>query len=130
MLTRAALACVWLLRLLPLAVLAAIGNGFGTLLYALGRERRRICLINLARCLPELPERKRVALALRELGQATREVDQADAAALAAERIEQRAEAVADRGEHGERQQPEQPDTGEGGAGQHDFGACAPAGTL
>ena len=54
MLTRLALALMWLLRLLPLPLLAAIGDGFGTLLYALGRERRRICLVNLARCLPEL----------------------------------------------------------------------------
>ena len=37
MLTRAALALMWLLRLLPLSVLAAIGNGLGMLLYAFGR---------------------------------------------------------------------------------------------
>ena len=49
MLTRVALACVWLLRLLPLSALAVIGNGFGTLLYALGRERRRVCLIKIGR---------------------------------------------------------------------------------
>ena len=65
MLTRIALACIWLLRLLPLSALAAIGNGFGTLLYALGRERRRVCLINLARCLPELEAGERDALARR-----------------------------------------------------------------
>lgn len=65
MLTRSALGLIWLLRLLPLPMLAAIGNGFGTLLYALGRERRRVCLINLARCLPELPARERDALARR-----------------------------------------------------------------
>ena len=65
MLTRVALACIWLLRLLPLSALAAIGNGFGTLLYAFGRERRRVCLINLARCLPELAAGERDALARR-----------------------------------------------------------------
>jgi KDO2-lipid IV(A) lauroyltransferase len=65
MLTRIALAFLWMLRLLPLALLAAIGNGFGLLLYALGRERRRVCLINLARCLPELPQRERELLARR-----------------------------------------------------------------
>ena len=65
MLTRGALALLWLLRLLPLALLAAIGNGFGTLLHALGHERRRVCMINLARCLPELSERQRKALARR-----------------------------------------------------------------
>ena len=65
MLTRFALACLWLLRLLPLAALAAIGNGFGTLLYAFGHARRRVCLINLARCLPELEAGARDALARR-----------------------------------------------------------------
>ena len=56
---------MWLLQLLPLRLLAAIGDGFGMLLYALGRERRRVCLINLAHCLPELSEREREALARR-----------------------------------------------------------------
>ena len=65
MLTRIALAVLWLLRLLPLSVLAAIGNGFGTLLYALGRERRRVCRINLERCLPQLSAGERDALAQR-----------------------------------------------------------------
>jgi KDO2-lipid IV(A) lauroyltransferase len=65
MLTRAGLGLLWLLRLLPLPLLAAIGNGFGMLLYALGRERRRVCLINLSRCLPELSARERDALARR-----------------------------------------------------------------
>jgi len=65
MLTRGALGLLWLLRLLPLPVLAAVGNGFGVLLYALGRERRRVCLINLAHCLPELAAREREALARR-----------------------------------------------------------------
>ena len=65
MLTRTGLALIWLLSLLPLSLLAAIGNALGTLLYALGRERRRVCLINLARCMPELPEQERDALARR-----------------------------------------------------------------
>ena len=65
MLTRAALALMWLLRLLPLSALAALGNGLGLLLYAFGRERRRVCLINLARCMPELAPGEREALARR-----------------------------------------------------------------
>jgi Kdo2-lipid IVA lauroyltransferase/acyltransferase len=64
-LTRVALGLMWLLRLLPLSALAAVGNGLGTLLYAFGRERRRICLINLAHCMPELGAREREALARR-----------------------------------------------------------------
>ncbi len=65
MLTRVGLALMWLLQFLPLRAARAIGNGFGALLYALGRERRRVCLINLARCLPELSAREREALARR-----------------------------------------------------------------
>ena len=65
MLTRAALALMWLLRLLPLSVLATIGNGLGTLLYAFARARRRVCLINLAHCMPELAPGEREALARR-----------------------------------------------------------------
>jgi Kdo2-lipid IVA lauroyltransferase/acyltransferase len=65
MLTRIALALMWLLRLLPLPVLAALGNSLGLLLYAFGRERRRVCLINLAHCMPELAPGEREALARR-----------------------------------------------------------------
>ncbi|MEK7436835.1 MAG: lipid A biosynthesis acyltransferase [Pseudomonadota bacterium] len=63
--TRLALGLMWLLRLLPLALLAAIGNGFGTLLYAFGRARRRVCLINLEHCMPELTAGECDALARR-----------------------------------------------------------------
>ncbi len=41
MLTRVALAVVWLLRFLPLAVLAPVGRALGLLGYALVAERRR-----------------------------------------------------------------------------------------
>jgi len=65
MLTRSALAFLWLLRLLPLSLLAAIGNGFGLLLYGVSRERRRVCEVNLGHCLPQLPAPERRALARR-----------------------------------------------------------------
>ena len=65
MLTRVALAVVWLLSLLPLPALAAIGRGFGSLLYVFGRARRRVCLINLERCMPQLTAQEREALARR-----------------------------------------------------------------
>ncbi len=65
MLTRFVLVFLWLLRLLPLSALAALGNGFGLVLYAFGSERRRVCLINLEHCLPALGARKRAALARR-----------------------------------------------------------------
>jgi Kdo2-lipid IVA lauroyltransferase/acyltransferase len=61
--TRIALALVWLLHWLPLPLLAAIGRGFGRLLYALGRERRHITLTNLGLCFPQLSADERQALA-------------------------------------------------------------------
>lgn len=64
-LTRSALALLWLLRLLPLGVLAPIGQSLGLLGYALAAERRRVCLVNLARCFPSMSEAERRALTRR-----------------------------------------------------------------
>ena len=63
MLTRLALALVWILRLLPLALLVPLGRGLGILLYLLGHERRKVALTNLALCFPQWTEveRRRVA---------------------------------------------------------------------
>jgi KDO2-lipid IV(A) lauroyltransferase len=47
---------VWLLHFLPLWLLAPLGQGLGMLLYAFGRERRRVARINLRLCFPQLPE--------------------------------------------------------------------------
>jgi KDO2-lipid IV(A) lauroyltransferase len=55
----------WLLHFLPLTLLAPIGQGVGMLLYALGRERRRVARINLHLCFPGLSEREREALLRR-----------------------------------------------------------------
>ena len=63
--TRLAIAMMWLLHWLPLAVLAPLGQGLGRLLYALAGERRRIALTNLRLCFPELSEAERIALARR-----------------------------------------------------------------
>jgi Kdo2-lipid IVA lauroyltransferase/acyltransferase len=63
LLTRIAVAVVWILRFLPLALLAPIGSALGSLLYILGRERRKVCLTNLSRCLPEMTEKERRTLA-------------------------------------------------------------------
>ena len=59
MLTRAALSLVWLLRLLPLALLAPLGRGMGFLLYLLGRERRQVALTNVGLCFPHWAENER-----------------------------------------------------------------------
>ena len=65
MLTRLGVGFLWLLHFLPLPVLARIGAGLGRLAFVALRGRRHVCLVNLARCFPELDERARVALARR-----------------------------------------------------------------
>ncbi|MGE5791733.1 MAG: lipid A biosynthesis acyltransferase [Bacteroidota bacterium] len=74
MLTRVAVGLLWLLHFLPLRILAPIGAGVGRLAYLLWPPRRRICLVNLARCFPELDERARVALAKRHFAALGRSV--------------------------------------------------------
>ncbi|MBZ0145545.1 MAG: lipid A biosynthesis acyltransferase, partial [Rhodocyclaceae bacterium] len=63
MLTRLGLALIWLLHFLPLKRLAPVGELFGGLLYAFGRERRHVALTNLRLCYPQMPEGEREALA-------------------------------------------------------------------
>ena len=58
----ATLGLLWLLHLLPLPVLAAVGRGFGRLLHVLAPARRRVALRNVERCLPQLDEAQRRAL--------------------------------------------------------------------
>ncbi|MDC7703305.1 lipid A biosynthesis lauroyl acyltransferase [Vogesella indigofera] len=57
-----ALALLWLIRLLPLPVIHALAWGLGQLAYLLARERRRVGLINLRLCFPDmaLPQRRRL----------------------------------------------------------------------
>ena len=63
--SRLAIALFWLLHWLPLSVLSRIGSAFGLLLYVLVPPRRRIALINLGLCFPELSAARRRALARR-----------------------------------------------------------------
>lgn len=65
MIARIAAALMWLLHFLPLGLLAPAGEAFGMLFYALGRERRRVCSVNLARCFPDLSQAARRRLARR-----------------------------------------------------------------
>jgi KDO2-lipid IV(A) lauroyltransferase len=60
---RIVLGLMWLLHWLPLPMLGRFGELVGTLLFALLRSRRRIALINLRLCMPELSEAERTALA-------------------------------------------------------------------
>lgn len=59
---RVALAVLWLLHFLPLAVLAPLGRAAGTLLFHLSRERRTVARTNLQACFPQwsAAERERV----------------------------------------------------------------------
>ncbi|MGA8049304.1 MAG: lipid A biosynthesis acyltransferase [Burkholderiales bacterium] len=63
--SRVAIALLWLLHFLPLGALAALGNGLGMLVYHAARRRRRVALVNLQNCFPQLPpaERRRLARA-------------------------------------------------------------------
>ena len=60
---RLGLFVVWLLHLLPLALLAPLGRAVGQLLYAVARERRHVALTNLKLCFPQwsVAEQKRIA---------------------------------------------------------------------
>ena len=62
---RLALAVLWLLHFLPLAVLAPLGRALGLLLYALARERREVAQTNIGICFPDQPAAWRRALAIR-----------------------------------------------------------------
>jgi len=62
--SRLAIAFLWLLwRLLPMPVLARLGEGLGVLLHALVKSRRRIVLTNLRLSFPELSDDARAQLA-------------------------------------------------------------------
>lgn len=63
--TRLALLLMWLLHWLPFPLLAACGRAFGRLFHVLGRERRRVALINLGLCFPHLSAAEKSALARR-----------------------------------------------------------------
>ena len=54
---------LWLLHLLPMPLLAALGRGLGALLWVLARRRRRVALRNIELCFPDQPEPWRRALA-------------------------------------------------------------------
>ncbi|MDD5296973.1 MAG: lipid A biosynthesis acyltransferase [Rhodocyclaceae bacterium] len=60
--TRLFIFVLWLLHWLPLPFLAVLGNGLGMLLYALGRERRRVTRTNLRLCFPDMGETEREKL--------------------------------------------------------------------
>jgi KDO2-lipid IV(A) lauroyltransferase len=65
MLSHAGVLFMRLLSRLPLAWVRALGHALGALLFVVAWPRRRVALINLALCFPELTEEERHALARR-----------------------------------------------------------------
>jgi Kdo2-lipid IVA lauroyltransferase/acyltransferase len=64
----ALIALLWLLHWLPLPLLAALGQALGLLLWATAAGRRKVVLINLALCFPELNPAQRRRLARQHFG--------------------------------------------------------------
>lgn len=65
MMTRLALALMWLLHFLPLSTQALLGRGLGRLMYGLAGKRRRIALTNLRLCFPHMTDAERQDLVRR-----------------------------------------------------------------
>jgi len=65
MLTRFALGLIWLVHGLPFGAIARIGRGIGWLGYVLAAPRRKVVMVNLRLCFPELTEAARRDLARR-----------------------------------------------------------------
>ncbi len=61
--TRVVFALMWLVRLLPMRAIAAIGNALGWALFWLIPERRKVTRINLEKCFPQMPAEERERLA-------------------------------------------------------------------
>lgn len=74
MLSRLSIAAAWLLHLLPLPVLALLGNAVGVVIYGLARRRRHIAMVNLGLCFPELDQARIRSLALAHFKVLTRSV--------------------------------------------------------
>jgi KDO2-lipid IV(A) lauroyltransferase len=65
MVTRLLISVFWLLHVLPLPILAFLGRSLGSVLYFVGQSRRRVVMINLGLCFPELDPAARRRLARR-----------------------------------------------------------------
>ncbi|MGB8517826.1 MAG: lipid A biosynthesis acyltransferase [Gallionella sp.] len=59
MMTRLAVFIFWLMHFLPFSILVKIGNGLGSILFLLARERRRVATINLQLCFPYMTDVER-----------------------------------------------------------------------
>ncbi len=62
MLARLGVFVLWLIHFLPFRGIVAIGNILGSVLYLLAAERRRVGMINLKLCMPEMSDAARTRL--------------------------------------------------------------------
>ena len=62
MLARLGVFIFWLIHFLPFRAIVSIGNGLGVLLYPFSAERRRVGMINLRLCFPEMSDIERERL--------------------------------------------------------------------
>jgi KDO2-lipid IV(A) lauroyltransferase len=62
MIARLGVFVFWQIQLLPFRLIVTIGNGLGMLLYPLANERRKVGLINLKLCFPQLSDDEREKL--------------------------------------------------------------------
>lgn len=62
MLARLGVFIFWLIHFLPFRAIVAIGNGLGMLAYPLAKSRRRVGMINLRLCFPQMSEAERERL--------------------------------------------------------------------
>jgi len=56
MMLRLGVFIMWLIHFLPFRVIVAIGNGVGSLLYFAAKDRRRVGVINLKLCFPDMSD--------------------------------------------------------------------------
>jgi Kdo2-lipid IVA lauroyltransferase/acyltransferase len=62
MLVRLGIFILWLVHFLPFRVIVWMGEGLGILLHTLGKNRRRIAMINLQKCFPDMSDERRAQL--------------------------------------------------------------------
>src|SRR3989338_11700072 len=62
MLIRIGVFILWLIHFLPFRVIVAIGNGLVALLYLLAAERRKVGMVNLKLCFPDMSSEARKKL--------------------------------------------------------------------
>ena len=85
-----AFALLWLIRLLPMWAIGLLARGLGNVAYCLARDRRRVGMINLRLCFPEMPVAERRRLIRRNFQHMIRSPSSAAALQFPADRQQRR----------------------------------------